>query len=343
MIVVTGEPRSGTSLMMRIVDSLGMEIAGDQLPGGDKRDKKSKERSDYLNPEGFWEIGGVVSRGIHSEEQALEYKDKAIKLVTNGLSHTIKPVIDKIDKVIFCLRNPREVAQSQKKLSSTIMVASTNEDDWTFSPEHMKADLMRYVTTVGTYLLRSVNKTDLWDRTLVVDYGDLLKDAEPQIKRISEFLEVPYNPETQNLIRQDLYRSSPVPETNDLADDIYNAIKAQKFDDMLDPIMDCFRQKQLENVRWLDDTEYFTWTISGWDLHKSLKINNKGIRDKLVQSAKTRPLPTICKHYSATGEDYTVERVDQLGSLVRSKIICNKKEEEVTREQCFNCWQHMKR
>ena len=36
-----------------------------------------------------------------------------------------------------------------------------------------------------------------------------------------------------------------------------------------------------------------------------------------------------------------VNKVEELGSLVRTKIKCNDKEEEVTREQCFNCWQQM--
>ena len=69
MIVVTGEPRSGTSLMMRIIDSLGLEIAGEQYVGTKRpnRSKKRKERAEYLNPEGFWEVPEVVSRGIKTD------------------------------------------------------------------------------------------------------------------------------------------------------------------------------------------------------------------------------------------------------------------------------------
>ena len=169
MIIVTGEPRSGTSLMMRIVDSLGLEIAGEQQPGEKRpdRNKKRKERAEYLNPEGFWEVPGVVSRGIKTEEQVEEYKDKVIKIVTGGLSNTVKPAIDKIDKIIFCLRHPREVAFSQQKLVSGVEVAK--KEGWEYSPENMEVDHDRYIGTVGGYILKLV-KTDLCDKTLVVEY-----------------------------------------------------------------------------------------------------------------------------------------------------------------------------
>jgi hypothetical protein len=343
MIIVTGEPRSGTSLMMRIIDSLGLEIAGDQNPQAKRkrpeRNKKRQERAEYLNPEGFWEVPGVVSRGIKSEEQVEEYKDKVIKIVTGGLSNTVQPAIDKIDKIIFCLRHPREVAFSQQKLVSGVEVAK--EEGWEFSPENMQVDLGRYIRSVGGYILRS-SETDLWDKTLVVEYGDLINNGWSEIKKISNFLEVPYNPETKKLIRKDLYRSVKVPETNSLTDDIYNAVKVKKFDQVLEPIKKFLTEKRIKNTRWLDDTEYKTWTIAGWDLHKSLATNNNNVRDNLTASANRRSLPTECIYYDPTGEEYTVQRVEQLGPLIRTKIKCDDQEEkEVTREKCFNCWQKM--
>jgi hypothetical protein len=340
MIIVTGEPRSGTSLMMRIINSLGLEIAGDQNPQGKRpeRSKKRQERAEYLNPEGFWEVPGVVSRGIRSEEQVEEFKDKVVKIVTGGMSHTVKPAIDKIDKIIFCLRHPREVAFSQQKLVSGVEVAK--KDGWEFSPENMEVDLGRYIGSVGGYILRST-KTDLWDKTLVVEYGDLINKGWSEIKKISNFLEVPYNPETKNLIRKDLYRSVKVPEVDKLADHIYNCIKVKKFDQVLEPITQFLLEKRIKNTQWLDDTEYKTWVMAGWVLHKSLATNNNNVRVNLVASANSRSLPTECNYYDPTGEEYTIERVEQLGSLIRTKIKCNDKEEEVTREQCFNCWQQL--
>jgi len=336
MIVVTGEPRSGTSLMMRIVNSLGLEIAGKQNPQNKKLSEKRKERAKYLNPEGFWEVPGVVSRGIRTEEQLKEYEHKAIKIITWGLSNTVKPAIDKIDKIIFCLRSPREIVVSQQKLVSNIEVAT--EDGWQFSPENTKIDFKKYIMSVGGYILKS-SETDLWNKTLVVDYEELINGGWGQIKRISNFLEVPYNPESKNLIKKELYRSIKVPHINDLAEEIYNSIKIKNFSKVLKPIREYVKEKIIEKTRWIDDTEYRTWVIAGWDLHKSLATNNNGVKDKLVDSARHRYLPTECEYYNPTGEEYTIDRVEQLGPLTRTKIKCEYKKEEVTREQCFNHWQ----
>jgi hypothetical protein len=345
MIIITGEPRSGTSLMMRIIDSLGLEIAGEQQPGEKRpnRNKKIQERSEYLNPEGFWEVPGIVARGIRTEEQVKKYEDKAIKIVTSGMIHTIEPAIDKIDKIIFCLRHPREVVFSQQKLISGIEVAK--KDGWEFSPENMEVDYDRYIGIVGGYILKSV-KTDLWDKTLVVEYADLINDASREIKRISKFLEVAYNPETKNLIRKDLYRSVKVPEIDKLADNIYRSTKIKDFSEVLEPIEKFLEEKRIKNTSWLDDTEYKTWTISGLSLHKSLATNNNNVRDNLVSSANSRTLPLSCPYYTTSGEEYTIKRVEKLGDLVRTKIICraNKEREndfdrEMTREQCFTCHQ----
>ncbi|MHA2182177.1 MAG: sulfotransferase domain-containing protein [Promethearchaeota archaeon] len=339
MIVITGEPRSGTSLMMRIINSLGLEISGDQNPGKEQEDDKRQERANYLNPEGFWEVSGIVSRGIRTEEQIEKYKDKAIKIITHGLSNTVKPAIDKIDKIIFCLRNPREIAYSQQKLVSTVEVSE--DESWGYAPEHMKVDLGRYILSIGEYILKTV-QTDLWDKTLVVYYEDLINNGASEIKKISKFLEVPYNPETHKIIRKDLYRSVEVPEVNDLANDLFNSIKTKDFTNVLEPIREYLNQKRLESVKWLDDIEYKTWVIAGWDLHKSLKINNNNVRTNLTAIIDKRILPTKCNYYKPTGEEYTIERVVELGPLTRTKINCEDKGKEITREQCFNCWQRMK-
>jgi hypothetical protein len=339
MNIVTGEPRSGTSLMMRIVDSLGIEITGEQQPGEKRKSEKRQERAEYLNPEGFWEIPGIVSRGIRTEEQTEEYGDKTIKIITSGLSHTVKPAIDKIDKIIFCLRDPREIAYSQQKLVSNVEVHDGKE--WVYSTEKTKIDLGKYILSVGGYILKSTNDPDLWNKTLVVEYENLLNNPENQIRRISDFLEVDYNPETKNIIRKDLHRSTKVPETNELVDKIYRSIKTKDFTEVIEPIKEFIEERVLEKTHWLDDTEYRTWTIAGWDLHKSLKTNNKNVRDNLIKSANRRSLPTECNYYDPTGEEYTIERVEQLGPITRTKIKCNDKEEEVTRERCFNCWQQM--
>lgn len=341
MVVITGEPRSGTSLMMRIVDSLGIEIAGEnksnfEWEGPNYIATAKEERAKYLNPEGFWETK-VVSRGIRTEEELEKYKDKAIKIITSGMLRTVEPAIEEIDKVIFCLRNPREIVQSQKKLISNIKVA--DDKDWKFSPEKMKVNFNRYIVSVGRYILQS----NLWSKTLVVDYRELIKNPAEQIKRISEFLEVPYNPESMSIIRKDLYRSIKSPKKSKLANEIYNSVKIKNFsEEVIESIKEFMEKRKLQQTKWLDDTEYGTWVIAGWSLHKSLATNEK-LRNTLLQSINERMLPSDCVYYyDLTESDYTIKRVEQLGDLTRSKIKCSEKDEEVTREVCFLCWEQRK-
>ena len=48
ILLVTGLPRSGTSLMMQIVDKAGIEVLSD-----------GKRESDISNPEGYYELEAV--------------------------------------------------------------------------------------------------------------------------------------------------------------------------------------------------------------------------------------------------------------------------------------------
>ena len=77
MIIVSGEPRSGTSLMMETLRLLGLDIWGEEQPGEKRREtarqktgreetfeeKIQREKAVDMN-EKFWEIGGLVMRGF---------------------------------------------------------------------------------------------------------------------------------------------------------------------------------------------------------------------------------------------------------------------------------------
>jgi len=354
-IIVTGEPRSGTSLMMNILKNLGYEILGNKFPlDGKKIDKKREERSLYLNPDGFWEVPGIVIKGISNEEFLKKTDGKAIKLVCRALLQTPKEIIDQIDKIIFCARNPREIMQSQTKLVSSIKVAS--KSGWKFAPELSKINYTNYKLSVGRFILEA-NKIELWNKILVVNYNDMLFSTEEQLEKICDFLNIPLKKEVSKIVKKDLYRSRLVKENDKLALDIYKSVLTKDFTKVEKKIKKFLINTWIKNTRWLDDTEYKTWVIAGWDLHKSLKTNNKNVRDKLVFSAKRNSLPTKCIFYNPSGREYTIRRVRQLPDLTRSKIKCEEpiffREEnseivlkkprgEVTRERCFNCWQNKK-
>lgn len=132
MIVVTGAPRSGTSLMMRLLgNALGMDkiVGVRELP----RDEAWRESQRQLfpgitdeqidrmdgcvtsfNPDGYWETPWV-STGIPDDTPEFP-SDHIIKLVGPGLSKTDPK---HVDRVIYMLRDPREQAESLGRIAET--------------------------------------------------------------------------------------------------------------------------------------------------------------------------------------------------------------------------------
>lgn len=99
--LITGIPRSGTSLMMQLFKAANASIATDSI-----------REEDENNPKGYYELEAV--KGIVKNNTFLkEYDGKAIKIVA--------PLVTFIDlsleyRVVFILRDLDEVVQSQEKM-----------------------------------------------------------------------------------------------------------------------------------------------------------------------------------------------------------------------------------
>ena len=97
MIVITGSPRSGTSLAMQTLQLLGFPIAGEKF---------NWLNLEEFNPKGFWELQPEeATTGIKSDR----YKGTGVKLFAQGL---MKTEDRHIDKLIYCKRDLKEAAKS---------------------------------------------------------------------------------------------------------------------------------------------------------------------------------------------------------------------------------------
>lgn len=97
MIVVTGSPRSGTSLVMQTLQLLGFPVAGEKFSGLNLKEFNSK---------GFWELPHEeVTAGIKSDK----YTGSAVKLFAQGLMKTEDRFINKL---IYCKRDLKDAAKS---------------------------------------------------------------------------------------------------------------------------------------------------------------------------------------------------------------------------------------
>jgi hypothetical protein len=176
--IVTGLPRSGTSLMMQILNKSNLEILSDGI--------RSK---DISNPEGYFELEAV--KGIVKDNSFL--KDAVGKVVK-----IVAPLPLYIDKkfnykVVFMRREIEEVLSSQEKMLNKDQ-SSEREKFRTIYEFHLKK----------TYHFFQSNNIPYLD----IHYRDLILDRESQLIKVVDFLgiNVPME-DLLNVVNIDLYRN----------------------------------------------------------------------------------------------------------------------------------------
>ena len=103
IVVVSGLPRSGTSMLMKMLESGGMEILSD-----------SERAADVDNPKGYFEYGRIKDLEKETDKSYIrEGRGKVLKVI----SFLIKDLPDDNDyRVIFMRRDLDEVLASQNKM-----------------------------------------------------------------------------------------------------------------------------------------------------------------------------------------------------------------------------------
>ncbi len=120
IVVVSGLPRSGTSMMMRMLEAGGLEIMTD-----------AERTADVDNPRGYFELERIKHLEKETDKSYLrEGRGKAVK----AISFLIKDLPDDNDyRVIFMRRELEEVLTSQDK-----MIARLDQGDTSAEREAMK-------------------------------------------------------------------------------------------------------------------------------------------------------------------------------------------------------------
>lgn len=103
IIVVSGLPRSGTSMMMKMLEAGGVEIASD-----------GERKADDDNPKGYYELERVKALDKGKDKSWVKnLRGKAVKVI----SFLLKDLPDEHRyKVIFIRRDLKEVMASQNKM-----------------------------------------------------------------------------------------------------------------------------------------------------------------------------------------------------------------------------------
>ncbi len=115
IIIVSGLPRSGTSMLMRMLDRAGIEIMTD-----------SERVADIDNPNGYFEYERVKDLEKETDKSYVaEGRGKVLKVI----SFLIKDLPDDNDyRVIFMRRDLDEVITSQNKMIDRLGTEDTSAD-----------------------------------------------------------------------------------------------------------------------------------------------------------------------------------------------------------------------
>ena len=161
--IVSGLPRSGTSMMMQALHKGGVEPYAD-----------TNREADSDNPRGYYEHEKATQL-MRDRSWVPEARGKAVKIVAQLLNHLPK---DETYRIIFMDRDLREVIKSQKA-----MLERLGREGAKLGDGAMMTTLDRQVHTIENMMAMQDNI-----ETLFVDYADALADPEATSKRINEFM-----------------------------------------------------------------------------------------------------------------------------------------------------------
>jgi hypothetical protein len=163
VIVVSGLPRSGTSMMMQMLRNGGVELFTDQ-----------ERKADESNPKGYLEHE-AVKRLARDARWVKNARNKAVKIVARLLFHL--PDSNNY-KVIFMLRHIDEVINSQQQMLI----------------RNKKEGAKNYPTNLVESYRKTLIRARKWGQSrknvdvLYVEYSDAIKNPRKEASRVSEFL-----------------------------------------------------------------------------------------------------------------------------------------------------------
>ena len=183
IIVVSGLPRSGTSMMMQILQAGGLEIMTDQ-----------QRTADDDNPKGYYEFERVKKMKDGDNKWVKDARGKVVKVISALLEflpagHSYK--------VIFMHRKMDEILASQKQMLVRRSEPTDKASDATL------ADLFsRHLQKIEAWLAGQSNI-----EVLYIQYDEFLSNPGPHIDSLVAFLGLPLDSQAMASVPdQKLYR-----------------------------------------------------------------------------------------------------------------------------------------
>jgi argonaute-like protein implicated in RNA metabolism and viral defense len=147
--IVSGLPRSGTSMLMKMLEAGGMQVLTDYI-----------READEDNPEGYYEFE-KVKQIKHDESWLEDAEGKVVKMISQLLQH-LPP--DYTYKVVFMHRRMEEILASQRKM---LIRRGAPSDE--VSDEQMAALFRKHLKRLKTWLDEQPNF-----EVIYVSYNEVL-------------------------------------------------------------------------------------------------------------------------------------------------------------------------
>jgi sulfotransferase family protein len=183
LTIVSGLPRSGTSMMMRMLERGGMKVLIDQ-----------NRRADEDNPRGYYEFEAVKKTKDNSDWLAGS-EGCAVKMVYR-LLYDLPP--DRSYRVLFMRRKLEEVLASQRTMLQRN--GATNDGA---SDEEMARLFMAELNAFAKWAARQQHI-----RMIDVDYNRILREPRGELEKVKDFLGVELRIDAMvDVIDESLYRN----------------------------------------------------------------------------------------------------------------------------------------
>jgi hypothetical protein len=164
IVVVSGLPRSGTSMAMKMLEAGGLSLVVD-----------GERTADEDNPKGYYEDERVKDLATADDKQWLiNGRGKAVKIISYLLKDLPK---NRNYKVLFMRRNLKEVLASQTKMLERRGEATDTDD------ERMMDLYENHLWKVG-YLVKHNKHLELLD----LPHREVIEDPEVAARQIANFL-----------------------------------------------------------------------------------------------------------------------------------------------------------
>ena len=185
IVLVSGLPRSGTSMLMQMLEKGEMPIVTDKI-----------RTADEDNPKGYHELERIKELDKTTDKTWLKnHRGQVIKTISFLLQHL---PLDLNYQVLFMRRNVEEILRSQNK-----MLERNGTVDTLVPDEKMRQNYEMHLKKVYYRLNHTPNF-----RVLYLDYPAVIEDPLREAGRITRFLGRPLNLEAMaSAVESGLYRN----------------------------------------------------------------------------------------------------------------------------------------